>query len=72
LELIVAIVLLSALFVLWVVTLFVLVNDTISAGAKILWFVLVTLLAPVAIPVYYLLRRRRASAREQRVQAGRA
>jgi hypothetical protein len=36
--------------------------DSISVGGKVLWWVLVTLLAPVAIPVYFVLRHRRSAA----------
>jgi hypothetical protein len=45
--------------VLWVISLFLLVLDSISVGAKVVWFVALTLLAPVAIPVYLWLRYRR-------------
>jgi hypothetical protein len=60
-EVTVAIVVATALGLLWIVALIVLVSDTISVGAKILWFVLLTLLAPIAIPVYLLLWYRRRS-----------
>ena len=43
------------------IALFLIVGDTISAGAKLLWFVLVTCLAPLAIPVYLVLRHHRHS-----------
>ena len=48
----------------WLVSLFALVLDTISVGAKIVWFLALTLLAPLAIPAYFLWRlsRRRALA----------
>jgi hypothetical protein len=49
----------SILFVIWLVTLFLLIVDSISIGAKILWFVVLTILAPIAIPVYLVLRHRR-------------
>jgi hypothetical protein len=52
----------SILFVVWLVTLFLLIVDSISVGAKILWFVLLTVLAPIAIPVYLVLRHRRRRA----------
>jgi hypothetical protein len=54
-----AIVALSVLFVAWVVSLFALLVDSISVGAEVLWFVALTCLAPIAIPVYFVLRRRR-------------
>ena len=55
----ISLVLLSLLFFLWLVALFMLVVDSISVGAKILWFVALTCLAPVAIPIYLVLRHRR-------------
>ena len=55
----VSLVVLGTLFLLWVVSLFLLVGDSISLGMKILWFVLLTCLAPIAIPVYFLARARR-------------
>ena len=52
-------VLLALLFVAWVISLFLLVLDSISVGAKVVWFVALTVLAPIAIPVYLVLRWRR-------------
>jgi hypothetical protein len=46
----------------WLVSLVVLVLDTISVGAKIVWFLALTLLAPLAIPAYFLWRRSRRKA----------
>jgi hypothetical protein len=46
----------------WLVSLFVLVLDSISVGAKILWFLALTLLAPFAIPAYFLWRQSRRRA----------
>ncbi len=57
-----SIVVLGALFLAWVVSLFLLVVDTISVGAKILWFVVLTCLAPITIPLYLILRHRRHAA----------
>lgn len=57
--LILSIVVVSILGLLWVISLFLLVLDSISVGAKVVWFVALTLLAPVAIPVYLWLRYRR-------------
>jgi hypothetical protein len=59
------IVLVTGAFLVWVASLFVLVLDSIGVGAKVLWFLAMTLLAPFAIPVYLglrLLRHRRAAA----------
>jgi hypothetical protein len=49
----------SALFLTWVFTLFMLVLDSIPVGAKLVWFVALTLLAPITMPLYLLLRHRR-------------
>jgi hypothetical protein len=49
----------SVLFCAWLVSLFVLVLDHISFGAKVVWFVLIVCLAPVSIPIYFYLRHRR-------------
>ena len=62
LEVTLAIVVVTVLALLWVLSLVLLVFDSISVGAKILWFVLLTLLAPIAIPVYLLWRRSRTRA----------
>ena len=43
----------------WVVSFFLLVMDSISVGWTVVWFLLLTLLAPVAIPVYLWRRYRR-------------
>lgn len=53
---------LGLLALLWIVSLFVLITDSISVGAKIVWFVALTLLAPIAIPAYFLWRRSRGAA----------
>jgi hypothetical protein len=55
----ISIVVLSLLFFAWLIALFMLLVDSISVGAKILWFLVLTCLAPVAIPVYFVLRHRR-------------
>ena len=52
----------AVLFVAWIVSLFLLVVDSIGLGAKIVWFVALTLLAPFAIPIYLVTRRRRMQA----------
>lgn len=59
---VVGFVVLSILFVLWLISLFLLLVDSISVGAKILWFVFLTCVAPIAIPLYLLLRHRRRRA----------
>jgi hypothetical protein len=55
-----SIVVLGGLFLIWLACLFLLVADSISVLAKIVWFLLLTFLAPVAIPVYLILHHRRA------------
>lgn len=47
-----SIVVLGGLFLIWLFTLILIVGDSISVLAKILWFLLVTLVAPLGIPVY--------------------
>ena len=59
--LVISIIVLGALLVLWVYCLFVLIFGSISVLAKILWFVLLTCLAPFAIPVYLVWRHHRRS-----------
>jgi hypothetical protein len=56
---VIAFVVLAILALFWLVSLFLLVTDTIGFGAKVLWFVFLTCLAPIAIPVYFLARARR-------------
>lgn len=50
---------LGTLFVLWLISLAALIGDEISIGMKIVWFVALTCLAPIAIPVYLVRRSRR-------------
>ena len=59
--LVLSIIVLGLLAIAWVVSLFLLVADSISVVAKIVWFVALTCLAPIAIPVYLILRHRRRS-----------
>ena len=59
---VVSIVVLGLLALAWLVSLFMLVVDSISIGAKIVWFVALTCLAPITIPLYLILRHRRHSA----------
>ena len=56
-----SIIVLGGLFLIWLATLFVIVTDSISVFAKIVWFLLVTCIAPLAIPVYLILHHRRVS-----------
>ena len=58
---VISLLVLGTIFLFWVVSLFLLVGDSISVGAKILWFVALTCLAPFAIPLYFLARARRGS-----------
>jgi hypothetical protein len=55
----ISLVVVTLLFFAWLIALFMLLVDSVSVGAKILWFILLTCLAPVAIPVYLVLRHRR-------------
>jgi hypothetical protein len=55
----ISLVVLSLLFIAWLIALFALIVDSISIGAKIIWFLALTCLAPVAIPLYFVLRHRR-------------
>jgi len=64
--LVLSIVILTALGILWLVSLFLLVADSISVFAKIVWAVLLIVVAPVAIPVYLLLRHHRRTHRSYR------
>jgi hypothetical protein len=64
--LVLEIILVVVLFLAWLVALFLLVLDSISIGAKVLWFVALTLLAPITIPVYLILRRRRTQSADPR------
>ena len=57
--LVLEIIVVTVLCLAWIVSLFLIVLDSISVGAKIFWLVAVTLLAPITIPLYLILRRRR-------------
>jgi hypothetical protein len=59
---VISILVLGALFIAWIVSLFLLVGDSISVLAKIAWFVFLTCLAPIAIPIYFVLRHHRRAA----------
>jgi len=54
--LVAAIFVLGGLALLWLWSLFLVVTDSISAIVKVIWFILLTCLAPIAIPVYLVLR----------------
>jgi hypothetical protein len=58
----ISIIVLGGLFILWIFCLFLLVTDSISVLAKIVWFVVLTCLAPLAIPLYLILRHHRHAA----------
>ena len=59
--LVISIIVLSILLIAWIVSLFLVIVDSISVFAKIVWLLVLTLLAPVAIPLYLILRHRRRS-----------
>lgn len=61
--LVLSLVVLGTLFVAWLVSMFLVVADSISLGSKIAWLVLLTCLAPIAIPVYLVSRSRRPASR---------
>lgn len=50
-----SIIVLGGLFVLWIFSLFLIVTDSISVLGKLVWAILVTCIAPLAIPVYLIL-----------------
>lgn len=54
-----SIIVLGGLFVLWLFSLFLIVTDSISAFGKLIWAILVTCVAPLAIPVYLILHHHR-------------
>jgi hypothetical protein len=56
------VILLAILFVAWLVAIFMIIVDSISVVAKILWLLAVTLLSLFAIPAYFILRHRRLRA----------
>jgi hypothetical protein len=59
--LVLEIVLLTILFLAWVLCLFLLVLDSLPFWQKAVWFLALTILAPIAIPVYLIARRSRAA-----------
>lgn len=59
---VISIVVATILGLAWLITMVAVALDAISVGGKILWWVLVTLLAPISIPVYWVLRHRRSTA----------
>ena len=52
---------LGGLFILWLWSIFLLVTDSISVIAKIVWFILLVCLAPLAIPAYLILHHHRTA-----------
>lgn len=58
---VISIVVATILGLAWLISMVAVALDSISVGGKILWWVLVTLLAPIAIPVYWVLRYRRST-----------
>ena len=61
LVLVLEIVLVTILFLAWVLCLFLLVFDTLPFWQKLVWFLALTILAPIGIPVYLIARRSRAA-----------
>jgi hypothetical protein len=59
---VISIVVATILGLAWLISMVAVALDSISVGGKVLWWVLVTLLAPIAIPVYWVLRYRRSAA----------
>ena len=59
--LVLEIVLVIVLFLAWVVSLFLLVLDSISFWQKVVWFLALTVLAPIGIPAYLITRRGRSA-----------
>jgi type VI protein secretion system component VasK len=55
------------LAVAWLVALTLAIMDSIPVGEKILWVIALTVLAPIAIPVYLVLRSRRRRTQEAAV-----
>ena len=64
-EVVVSLTVATVLFVIWLYSMFVLVLDDISFGAKVLWFLALMLLLPISVPTYLFLRHRRRRAREE-------
>lgn len=62
-----AIVVAVVLVVAWLVALTMAIMDTTSAGEKVVWCIALTVLAPIAIPVYFVVRSRRRRSPESAV-----
>ena len=58
-EVVVTLTVATTLFLGWLYTLFVLIVDDISFGAKVAWFFPLVLLIPISVPTYLFLRHRR-------------
>ena len=63
-EVVVSLTVATILFVIWLYSMFVLVLDDISFGAKVLWFLALVLLLPISVPTYLILRHRRRRAKD--------
>jgi len=51
-----SIIVLGTLALVWLVALFLVLVDAMSVGAKILWILFLIILAPIALPAYFLVR----------------
>ena len=60
-EIVVSLAVAALLFGVWLVANFLLVLDDIPFLSKVLWFLALTLLLPIAVPLYLFLRHRRHS-----------
>jgi hypothetical protein len=58
-EVVVSLTVATILFLFWLASLVLVVLDDISLGGKVGWFILLTVLAPISVPVYLFLRHRR-------------
>jgi hypothetical protein len=64
-EVVVSITLAALLFVIWFISIFLVVLDDISVGGKISWSLALIFLAPISVPAYLFLRHRRHSRRPE-------
>jgi len=69
LEIVVAFTVAALLCGVWVVANFLLVLDDIPILSKVLWFLALTLLLPIAVPLYLFLRHRRHAATRAAAEA---
>jgi len=68
-EIVLSLTVATILFLIWLYSMFVLVLDDISFGAKVLWFLALVLLLPIAVPTYLFLRHRRRRASSAAAEA---